>query len=107
MGMSGWCEDCGSRISEHDDNACNVARLTKESETLHGENERLRSALKTIVDGCEDAGEDVSHTWIIQKAKAALESNVICDCGEPCHCGKVRNHYCNHKTLDKTQKRTL
>lgn len=20
----------------------------------------------------------------------------MCECGEPCHCGKVRNHYCNH-----------
>jgi len=25
----------------------------------------------------------------------------VCDCGEPCHCGKVRNHYCNHKVVEK------
>ncbi len=86
--------------------------LERKAEILHNQ---LKAAnlqiegMRKVVEAVEwyfdnAPPNDEGHWEAMQKAVAEYRRKTLkplCDCGESCHCGKVRNHYCNHKVTEK------
>jgi hypothetical protein len=81
-----------------------IGAKSEQDQALQVQNRALKDALQKMLDH-EDKDRECHHsgdwTACMQEVRAVLTEKPSCECGEPCHCGEARNHYCNHKPAEK------